>query len=219
VVVLAMFPRKRVRTHGSGADAVLTAYDAAPGSGADAHYQALVVADLVQTVLRLVARDGRQAISTQLNMAGQTALHTAVADAYHPLTVWLLANGASPDVGDSEGNTPVHYCDAENMHSLELLLAAGGSTNARNENGRTPLHTAVMRDDVVCVAALLSVPRTNPAVHDYSGETPEHLGRRLGHVQSADLIADCVEARRAQEELRWAWLGGLVTCAIAKGAV
>ncbi len=55
----------------------------------------------------------------------------------------LLRNGASANVSDGEGNTPLHYAARDARVKLaEMLLAHGAARNARNRAGKTPLDFA-----------------------------------------------------------------------------
>lgn len=55
----------------------------------------------------------------------------------------LLAQEATLDAGDRQGNTPLHHaCVVGMLRMVELLLRAGALVNAENSSGETPLHVA-----------------------------------------------------------------------------
>jgi len=59
--------------------------------------------------------------------------------------LWLLAQGASPNVPDDEGWTAVHQAASRgNERMLRAVLDAGGDLNRRDRQGRTPLDVAAM---------------------------------------------------------------------------
>ena len=93
--------------------------------------------------------------STDLD--GCNVLHLAVAAAYN-------AGGAS------EGR--------DSISVLELLLAHPGvkkaTANARDHDGHTPLHTALLGGDFVCASTLLGSPKVFRGSADNWGNTPLH---------------------------------------------
>jgi len=98
------------------------------------------------------------------NATGWTPLHCAVAAGRDPVVDVLLRGGAKPDIGDSDGATPLHIAagpvaagasiDAY-RRVLELLIESGADLQARDKNGATPLHWAAQKGDVVAVQVLL----------------------------------------------------------------
>jgi ankyrin repeat protein len=60
-----------------------------------------------------------------------------------PQTQWLLANGASPNVPDTDGWTAVHQAASRgNVRLLEAVLKAGGDLSVRDKQRSTPLDIA-----------------------------------------------------------------------------
>ncbi|KAK7476855.1 hypothetical protein BaRGS_00031937 [Batillaria attramentaria] len=88
----------------------------------------------------------------------------------------LLEYGASLEVGDWEkGRKPLHIaCEHGNNDLVKILLDAGASVDAQDNNGRTPLHVACRYNHVDVMKSLLATESDVDAKDD-SGFTPLHL--------------------------------------------
>lgn len=94
---------------------------------------------------------------TKTDTQGITPFMIYVADPAGIETIeWFLANGASPDKADKEGNTALmkaaKYAELE---TVELLLKTSKDVNASNLKGQTALTYAVSRNSAEVVEALL----------------------------------------------------------------
>ena len=68
-------------------------------------------------------------------------------------------------VGDPHsGSTPLHH------EAVELLVVAGADVEARDDDGRTPLHTASRAEEI----AVLVTAGANLEARDNDGLTPLH---------------------------------------------
>ena len=77
---------------------------------------------------------------------GRTVLHYAVSGDQLEVADKLIGEcGASVDVEDIEGHTPLHV--ATSVPMCALLLRHGAHIDARDSNGRTGLHLSVMRGE------------------------------------------------------------------------
>ena len=76
---------------------------------------------------------------------GYTCLHAA--SAYNQLEImrWLIANGANVNVGDTDGDTPLHH--AEHVDAAQFLISSGANPAAMNIESKTPL--ALKLEDVI----------------------------------------------------------------------
>ncbi|CAG0900339.1 unnamed protein product, partial [Cyprideis torosa] len=100
------------------------------------------------------------------NLAGRTPLHFAVERSLHPVVEVLLANGADPNVLDKSGRSPLH--DVTLPETAQRLIEKKGNVNAKNRDGKTPLHFAVERSLHPVVEVLLA-NGADPNMFDKSG--------------------------------------------------
>lgn len=96
------------------------------------------------------------------------ALHVAVFCSNWTMVKLLLAAGADPRLGDSNGNTPLHVLasqrsfDANNDWkmkqgaNIDVLISAGADASAAAIGGTTPLHAAVQAGNRAMVEALIA---------------------------------------------------------------
>lgn len=79
---------------------------------------------------------------------------TKYADLYSDKVVFLLAHGATVNVTNDDGDTPLHLAAKSNSPKIiTALLAAGATVNAKNNNGQTPfaIADAAMNTDAATV--------------------------------------------------------------------
>lgn len=75
---------------------------------------------------------------------GRTALHCACLGQKWEVARLLVQAGTDVNVVDKEGNTPLHYADSKPL--ITCLLQAGANPRTRNNEGRKPLTTPMLRD-------------------------------------------------------------------------
>ena len=91
------------------------------------------------------------------NFRGCTPLMVAAYRGRSAAVARLLALGADIGLQSVHGSFATHWaCYGELLSSLALLLDAGASMDARNNDGLTPLMMAVARGAAECVTLLLS---------------------------------------------------------------
>ncbi|CAB0040999.1 unnamed protein product [Trichogramma brassicae] len=130
---------------------------------------------------------GRRVLIDARDKWGRTALHYAVADIRKRETVGaLLRWGADPNAADDlEGSTPLHVVCRHSYDDVARLYLRTchesrrpALVDARDREGKTPLHWALLRGHKGQVELLLR-QGADPNVADAKGRTPLHvLGRR-----------------------------------------
>jgi ankyrin repeat protein len=118
---------------------------------------------------------------------GFQALHLAAFFGHAGAAGALLERGADPSVlsrHEFVKVTPLHSAvaseGAEDLRTVEVLLAHGAPVDARAEGGATPLHSAASNGSVAIVQALLAGGADPNAPKD-DGKTPLDLARERGH--------------------------------------
>jgi ankyrin repeat protein len=113
------------------------------------------------------------------NSSGRAPIHVACAMGHEAAMELLLDNGAIPNLQDKMGNTALHVCSGSD--TTKLLLQQRRASGKRlaglefpNTEGRTPLHKACLRGDVMAMSALLACGAKWNAM-DNNGNTPMHL--------------------------------------------
>ena len=135
--------------------------------------------------------------------SGRTPLHPTFRDisgtfddTYFDVMRYLLEYGIDVDAqSNTEHSTPLHLASYHGgFKVVRLLLNHGADTNMRNENGRTPLHGALveMTDDLedCYFDAVRSLLEHGADVHavDHDHVTPLHVASQSGSVKAARLL-------------------------------
>ncbi|CAB3256412.1 unnamed protein product [Arctia plantaginis] len=88
------------------------------------------------------------------NQDGQTAVHIAARAGRDNILAKLIESGATVNVRDSFGYTPLHYTCQNNLPSTTELLITKGNANYQMRHapsGKVPLHDAAQRGHIECV--------------------------------------------------------------------
>uniref|UniRef100_A0ABD2VV80 PRANC domain-containing protein n=1 Tax=Trichogramma kaykai TaxID=54128 RepID=A0ABD2VV80_9HYME len=116
--------------------------------------------------------------------AGNTPLHLALAKGCKKLVELLLGRGASPNLTDKDGLTPLHFTCMRNDDSDLVKMLFELSTDKHHpmqidvvdkELGRTPLHYALANGWKSQIVRVLLTSGANPNSADKKGLTPLHI--------------------------------------------
>ncbi|CAK1602261.1 unnamed protein product [Parnassius mnemosyne] len=124
------------------------------------------------------------------NQDGQTAVHIAARAGRDNILAKLIESGATVNVRDSFGYTPLHYTCQNNLPSTTELLITKGNANYQMRHaptGKVPLHDAAQRGHIECIKVLLKLnapshPRT------LAQDTPADLAKHYGHTECYQLL-------------------------------
>ena len=89
---------------------------------------------------------------------GSTALHCATWKGHREVVAFLLKAGAdiyAQNTNDHWGTTPLHAAAHANQTALvQMLIEAGADVNAKDMNGKTPLHHTTFHKATAAVKVL-----------------------------------------------------------------
>jgi ankyrin repeat protein len=156
-------------------------------SGADVNAKNMVGA----TPLCLVMKKGWVNVATLLldhhadpsmqDDEGQQPLHYAGYSGYRSVAGLLLKHGTDINAKDFKGNTPLQACllhgrpDDYQLDFMKFLFENGADVTLTNEDGMSPLHTALAnRCRVEVLSLLLARKEIDINGRDDEGETPLH---------------------------------------------
>ncbi|KAL8946056.1 MAG: hypothetical protein Q9222_007493 [Ikaeria aurantiellina] len=121
----------------------------------------------------------------------RTPLVIAIAEGAESAAGALLENKASIDYLFHAKRTLLHVASRtmSKERTFKLLLKAGADPNARNKTGRTPLHTAVSKDNSAAARWLLKVG-VDVNVQDAWKETPLHFAAQHKNAEITEMLLE-----------------------------
>lgn len=106
---------------------------------------------------------------------------------------WVL-NSQVIKAADGAGNTPLHLAAEWQLDQVvSFIVDKGGSLNAKNTNGETPLFSAVKADSAITVRSMLvgkSERRADVNARDFLGNTALHACIRWSASNAARALLD-----------------------------
>ncbi|XP_072844714.2 neurogenic locus notch homolog protein 4 [Pogona vitticeps] len=146
-----------------------------------------------------------KAVKTQVPVCGLTPLMPlAPSPGLEPEGPW------ADRPTDSPGETPLHLAARySRADAARRLLASGADVNARDQWGRTPLHSAIAADALGVFQILLRQRQTDLDASAHDGSTPLILATRHGVENMVEeLVANQADIRatdkRGKSALHWA---------------
>lgn len=155
--------------------------------------------DLGDTVLDRMAKSGRAEIARMLlgqdsndthTESGMPPLHRAAYWGLEDAVREILADGADPSAGDSDGETPLHKAvRAGKMETVKTLLENGAEPDLPNYLGLTPLHWAALTGQKEIAETLLE-HGADAHARDWvgGGMTPVDFARCMGYDDVATAL-------------------------------
>ncbi|KAF3080243.1 hypothetical protein TWF706_002810 [Orbilia oligospora] len=134
---------------------------------------------------------------------GRTALHCAAEECFIDVVEYLLKAGANPN-GLSYLKTPMHPAhgtrDTDKAKQVltgsivRLLVEYGASPTAQDADGFTPLNTAVIKNNLEVVKALLP---------QYTEEDINIIGKRGGFQESSTALSSALVYGSSRDIVKW----------------
>ena len=146
-----------------------------------------------QTLLHAAAAYGESAAITSLISAGASVQvvndrgATPLHVASRAAVTLLLSYGAEVDHRDNLGATPLHYASYD---AAVELIAGGADLGAENKIGATPLLTAVRRGDTRLAELLIMLGASVNVSDRRQGVTPLHLAVKHGDPQLVAILVN-----------------------------
>jgi ankyrin repeat protein len=137
--------------------------------------------------------------STVVNYRGEdgsAALHVVVRSRNANWIGYLLANGADPDIGDKNGDTPLILAARTGYtEGVARLLMAHAQVNKTNKLGETALIVAVQQRQASIVSALLKLGANPDRADHAAGYSARDYAKRDSRSKDMLKLIETVQSR------------------------
>jgi ankyrin repeat protein len=172
--------------------------------------QALQMSDIETFIDAVKKRDGGKAteilnargstVVNGRNARGETALLAAVGERNPQFTLFLLQNGADPNIAARDGETPLILAARMGFtEAVEWLLASGAKVDAENRLGETPLIVAVQRRHAPIVKLLLELGADPDKADAAAGYSARDYAKR--DARARDILSLIEGTKRKSDKL------------------
>lgn len=114
----------------------------------------------------------------------------------HPIVFEQQHQELPPPMHDADGDTMLHLVAADSSAQFSHHLVRICDVNATNNMLQTPLHVAVLANNLDAVKMLSECKETNMHCHDRRGNTPIHLACQLGSLEIVRIILDSITKKK-----------------------
>ena len=125
----------------------------------------------------------------KMDMDDATPLHLAAASGHQGVIKLLIKAGASLNISDKNGFTPLAYAVREGKIEIVRILVDAKADADFWGTSHPPLHVASEQGGVEIMSFLLE-NGANPYTTDVSGNTPLHLAARAGNRDAIQVLLD-----------------------------
>ena len=160
------------------------------------HGHAEVVEELIQAQSEIIAGKNQEAEqwSTQkyldmMDIDDATPLHLAAASGYQGVIQIFIQAGASLNISDDNGFTPLAYAVREGKFEIIRILVDARADTDFCGTSHPPLHVASEQGGVEIMDFLLK-NGANPYTVDASGNTPLHVAAKAGNKNAIQVLLD-----------------------------
>lgn len=133
----------------------------------------------------------------------QTLLHRAIDDNQQDIAQFLIRSGCDlnapkrPGPGGAGGEearnncTPLHLCCEWGLEQVvQTLVEHGANVNARDSDGKTPIHIAVQNQHTQIISLLLCHPNIDLSLRDKKGMSPFATALTVRNNKAAEAILE-----------------------------
>lgn len=144
----------------------------------------------IYEMIKLLVENGADTNVQSKIYRGRTPLHLAIYKDMKNVAVFLLENGASLEMVDDYGNTPLMLAAISVGDYIRMLLERGAqkTINHRNTEGNTALHRAIIVHGCREYVTLLLEHGADPLVKNYKSQTALELQRAVDDVALLALL-------------------------------